>query len=126
MIKWLINLSLYCAVQGHAGQLVFGKLQGRECVCMQGRFHFYEGYSIQTVSCHSRGQRVESEGADCCTELSVSAAQNWLFRRRMFIRFCGDCSPPGLHISPGTADNCFHGCSEWLMELSLIDASASA
>ncbi|XP_075898825.1 purine nucleoside phosphorylase 6 [Nelusetta ayraudi] len=37
-------------VQGHAGQLVFGKLQGRECVCMQGRFHFYEGYSIQTVT----------------------------------------------------------------------------
>lgn len=42
------------AVQGHAGQLVFGKLQGRECVCMQGRFHFYEGYSIQTVSCDLR------------------------------------------------------------------------
>uniref|UniRef100_UPI0037E978BA purine nucleoside phosphorylase 6 n=1 Tax=Semicossyphus pulcher TaxID=241346 RepID=UPI0037E978BA len=37
-------------VQGHAGQLVFGKLQGRECVCMQGRFHFYEGYSIQMVT----------------------------------------------------------------------------
>ncbi|XP_054633720.1 purine nucleoside phosphorylase 6 [Dunckerocampus dactyliophorus] len=37
-------------VAGHAGQLVFGKLQGRECVCMQGRFHFYEGYSIQTVT----------------------------------------------------------------------------
>ncbi|KAF0041540.1 hypothetical protein F2P81_007438 [Scophthalmus maximus] len=37
-------------VPGHAGQLVFGKLQGRECVCMQGRFHFYEGYDIQTVT----------------------------------------------------------------------------
>ncbi|CAJ1057503.1 purine nucleoside phosphorylase 6 [Xyrichtys novacula] len=37
-------------VQGHAGQLVFGKLQGRECVCMQGRFHFYEGYNMQTVT----------------------------------------------------------------------------
>ncbi|XP_029985503.1 uncharacterized protein LOC115415963 [Sphaeramia orbicularis] len=36
-------------VPGHAGQLVFGKLQGRECVCMQGRFHFYEGYNIHTV-----------------------------------------------------------------------------
>ncbi|MEQ2289304.1 hypothetical protein AMECASPLE_031550 [Ameca splendens] len=35
-------------VQGHAGQLVFGKLQGCECVCMQGRFHFYEGYNIHT------------------------------------------------------------------------------
>nr|XP_004564657.1 purine nucleoside phosphorylase [Maylandia zebra] len=37
-------------VQGHAGQLVFGKLNGCECVCMQGRFHFYEGYNIQTVT----------------------------------------------------------------------------
>ncbi|XP_038562818.1 purine nucleoside phosphorylase 6 [Micropterus salmoides] len=37
-------------VMGHAGQLVFGKLQGRECVCMQGRFHFYEGYNIHTVT----------------------------------------------------------------------------
>uniref|UniRef100_A0A3Q2QLS3 Purine nucleoside phosphorylase n=1 Tax=Fundulus heteroclitus TaxID=8078 RepID=A0A3Q2QLS3_FUNHE len=37
-------------VQGHAGRLVFGKLQGCECVCMQGRFHFYEGYNIHTVT----------------------------------------------------------------------------
>ncbi|XP_070687379.1 purine nucleoside phosphorylase 6 [Pempheris klunzingeri] len=37
-------------VQGHAGQLVFGKLQGRECVCMQGRFHFYEGYNMDIVT----------------------------------------------------------------------------
>ncbi|XP_008288805.1 purine nucleoside phosphorylase 6 [Stegastes partitus] len=37
-------------VQGHAGQLVFGKLQDCECVCMQGRFHFYEGYDIHTVT----------------------------------------------------------------------------
>ncbi|XP_049429919.1 purine nucleoside phosphorylase 6 [Epinephelus fuscoguttatus] len=37
-------------VSGHAGQLVFGKLQGRQCVCMKGRFHFYEGYNIHTVT----------------------------------------------------------------------------
>ncbi|KAK9529554.1 hypothetical protein VZT92_013638 [Zoarces viviparus] len=33
-------------VQGHAGRLVFGELKGRACVCMQGRFHMYEGYSL--------------------------------------------------------------------------------
>lgn len=43
-------LNVWYAVSGHAGQLVFGKLQGRECVCMQGRFHFYEGYDIHKVS----------------------------------------------------------------------------
>ncbi|XP_047453316.1 purine nucleoside phosphorylase 6 [Mugil cephalus] len=37
-------------VQGHSGELVFGRLQGCECVCMKGRFHFYEGYDIQTVT----------------------------------------------------------------------------
>ncbi|XP_061642090.1 purine nucleoside phosphorylase 4a isoform X1 [Phyllopteryx taeniolatus] len=33
-------------VQGHAGRLVFGELKGKTCVCMQGRFHMYEGYSL--------------------------------------------------------------------------------
>ncbi|KAL5268884.1 hypothetical protein ACHWQZ_G002649 [Mnemiopsis leidyi] len=33
-------------VKGHGGKLVFGKLEGVECICMKGRFHFYEGYPI--------------------------------------------------------------------------------
>ncbi|XP_044076713.1 purine nucleoside phosphorylase 5b isoform X2 [Siniperca chuatsi] len=37
-------------VHGHAGQLVFGTLKGKPCVCMQGRFHLYEGYSIQKIT----------------------------------------------------------------------------
>lgn len=37
-------------VEGHAGQLVFGKVQGRSVVVMQGRFHFYEGYTMQEVT----------------------------------------------------------------------------
>ncbi|KAJ8011528.1 hypothetical protein DPEC_G00059160 [Dallia pectoralis] len=37
-------------VHGHAGMLVFGTLKGKPCVCMQGRFHLYEGYSIQKVT----------------------------------------------------------------------------
>ncbi|KAJ8003209.1 hypothetical protein DPEC_G00167030 [Dallia pectoralis] len=37
-------------VQGHAGQLVFGELQGKQCVCMQGRFHLYEGYNLATAT----------------------------------------------------------------------------
>lgn len=36
-------------VQGHAGKLVIGKLCGKSVVAMQGRFHFYEGHSLQTV-----------------------------------------------------------------------------
>ncbi|XP_076005421.1 purine nucleoside phosphorylase 5b [Genypterus blacodes] len=37
-------------VPGHAGQLVFGTLKGKPCVCMQGRFHLYEGYPIHKVT----------------------------------------------------------------------------
>ncbi|KAG1685954.1 Purine nucleoside phosphorylase [Nymphon striatum] len=33
-------------VQGHAGKLVFGKIHGVTVVCMQGRFHVYEGYPL--------------------------------------------------------------------------------
>lgn len=37
-------------VQSHAGQLVCGKLAGVPVVAMEGRFHFYEGYSLQEVT----------------------------------------------------------------------------
>lgn len=37
-------------VEGHAGQLVIGKLEGKDVVVMQGRFHFYEGYPMQEVT----------------------------------------------------------------------------
>jgi purine-nucleoside phosphorylase len=36
-------------VPGHAGRLVIGRLEGRRVLVMQGRFHFYEGYSMETV-----------------------------------------------------------------------------
>ena len=36
-------------VEGHAGQLVIGKLGTKPVICMAGRFHFYEGYDMQTV-----------------------------------------------------------------------------
>ncbi len=37
-------------VESHAGRLLFGKLKGKEVVCMQGRFHYYEGYSFQQIA----------------------------------------------------------------------------
>jgi purine-nucleoside phosphorylase len=37
-------------VEGHAGRLVIGQLHNKTVVAMQGRFHFYEGYSMQEVT----------------------------------------------------------------------------
>lgn len=36
-------------VDGHTGELIFGKMNGRNVIAMQGRFHYYEGYSMQEV-----------------------------------------------------------------------------
>lgn len=35
---------------GHRGRLVLGRVADREVLCMQGRFHYYEGYSMQEVT----------------------------------------------------------------------------
>ncbi len=37
-------------VEGHHGRLIFGYLEGKEVVAMQGRFHYYEGYTMQQVT----------------------------------------------------------------------------
>lgn len=37
-------------VEGHSGKLIFGKLGNKDIMAMQGRFHFYEGYSMQEVT----------------------------------------------------------------------------
>ncbi len=37
-------------VEGHAGQLVWGDFAGVPAYCMQGRFHYYEGYSMQEIT----------------------------------------------------------------------------
>lgn len=37
-------------VQGHKGALVFGTIGDKRVIAMQGRFHFYEGYSMKEVT----------------------------------------------------------------------------
>lgn len=37
-------------VEGHSGKLIFGELGGKKVVAMQGRFHYYEGYTLQEVT----------------------------------------------------------------------------
>lgn len=37
-------------VEGHSGKLIFGKLGNKDILAMQGRFHYYEGYSMKEVT----------------------------------------------------------------------------
>ena len=37
-------------VEGHSGKLIFGKLGGKDIIAMQGRFHYYEGYTMREVT----------------------------------------------------------------------------
>ena len=37
-------------VEYHKGRLVYGKIHGKNVLALQGRFHYYEGYSIQQVT----------------------------------------------------------------------------
>lgn len=37
-------------VESHKGRLIFGKINGKKVVAMQGRFHFYEGYTMQQIT----------------------------------------------------------------------------
>lgn len=37
-------------VESHSGKLIFGSINGKNVVAMQGRFHYYEGYSMQQIT----------------------------------------------------------------------------
>src|SRR5690554_7956040 len=37
-------------VEGHAGKLVYGRLSGKSVIAMQGRVHYYEGWTLDEVT----------------------------------------------------------------------------
>ncbi len=49
-------------VAGHGSKLLFGKLNGIDVMVMQGRFHFYEGYSMQELTFPVRVMKVMGVG----------------------------------------------------------------
>ena len=61
-------------VEGHKGQLVFGKIGGKPVVVMEGRFHFYEGYSLAQVTYPVRVMR--SLGAEVLIVSNAAGGMN--------------------------------------------------
>jgi purine-nucleoside phosphorylase len=66
-------------VESHAGRLLFGTLGGKNLVAMQGRFHYYEGYSMQQIVFPLRVLR--ALGAGTLLVSNAAGGMNPLFRR---------------------------------------------
>lgn len=66
-------------VQGHGGNLVLGKLENKEVVAMQGRFHCYEGYNLKEVTFPVRVMK--KLGADVIIISNAAGGMNRFFKR---------------------------------------------
>lgn len=66
-------------VESHAGRLLFGTLGGKVVVAMQGRFHFYEGYTMQQIAFPLRV--LKANGANTLFVSNAAGGMNPLHRR---------------------------------------------
>ncbi|MFO7863712.1 MAG: purine-nucleoside phosphorylase, partial [Salinivirgaceae bacterium] len=66
-------------VESHSGKLIFGYLQGKSVVAMQGRFHYYEGYSMQQVAWPVRV--LKAIGISCLLISNAAGALNPKFKK---------------------------------------------
>lgn len=66
-------------VEGHSGNLVLGKLGDKEIVAMQGRFHFYEGYSLEEVTFPVRVMR--KLGAEIIIISNAAGGMNRFYKK---------------------------------------------
>nr|BCX00492.1 MAG: purine nucleoside phosphorylase [Bacteroidota bacterium] len=66
-------------VEGHSGRLLFGHLEGHPVVAMQGRFHYYEGYTMQQITYPVRVMK--KLGVDTLLISNAAGGMNPLFRR---------------------------------------------
>lgn len=65
-------------VEGHAGRLVIGMLNGKCVIAMQGRFHYYEGYSYNEVTFPVRVMKLL--GVDTLIVTNAAGAVNTNFK----------------------------------------------
>ncbi len=66
-------------VESHTGKLIYGKLQGKLVLAMQGRFHYYEGYSLQQITFPIRIMKLL--GIRCLLLSNAAGALNPQFKK---------------------------------------------
>ena len=66
-------------VESHTGRLLFGTLGGKKVVAMQGRFHYYEGYTMQQIAFPLRV--LQALGAQTLFVSNAAGGMNPNFRR---------------------------------------------
>ncbi len=66
-------------VESHKGKLIFGSIGGKNVVAMQGRFHYYEGYTMQQITYPIRVMKFL--GVDTLLVSNACGGMNPIYRR---------------------------------------------
>ncbi|MEX0843717.1 MAG: purine-nucleoside phosphorylase [Balneolaceae bacterium] len=81
-------------VESHAGKLLFGKLGGKDVVAMQGRFHYYEGYTMQQIAFPVRVSKAIGAQTllvcNACGGLNINFSRGDIMLINDHINFLGD------------------------------------
>lgn len=85
---------LRSTVQGHAGRLLIGTLEGAPVVLMQGRFHFYEGYALSTLTLPVRV--MHALGAQTLIVTNAAGGINPAYRPGDFMLIRDHINLPGM------------------------------
>lgn len=101
-------------VSGHKGRFVIGTLEGKTVACMQGRFHFYEGWSMQQVVFPINVMKVLGIERLILTNAAGCVNRNWEPGNLMIIND---------HIKLTTSENPMRGPNEDKLGLRFFDMS---
>jgi len=90
-------------VKGHGGELILGKISNKKIVAMSGRFHYYEGYSLEQITFPIRVMR--NLGARILIESSASGAMNPQFKKGDVVVITDQINFTGLNPLIGANDD---------------------
>ncbi|SHI93344.1 purine-nucleoside phosphorylase [Lutispora thermophila] len=90
-------------VEGHEGRFIFGDLEGKKVLAMQGRFHYYEGYSMKDITLPIRIMKKLGIGililSNACGALNKSFKPGDLMIIKDHINLLGDNPLIGENLS---------------------------